>query len=94
MSRKFVSNFVGIASPFSRRLNKTDSKVLRPLQEDGRQYLDALKETLMSPPFLFLPQKSGHYILDIDAWDKKVGCAPAQDHKLGKAHCQIILFDS
>lgn len=78
---RFVPNFARIVSPLPKRLKEIHSEFLRPLKEDKLHDLHTLKEKLISPLVISFPKHNGHYTLDNDTYDEKVGCVLLGDQK-------------
>lgn len=64
---RFVQYFARLAAALNTKLRKYQSKGLGPSTEEELAVMNALKETLVSPPILALPNNTVHMTLDTDA---------------------------
>ena len=79
--RRFVPNFARVAAPLNLMLQKGQPDKFDELTDEQKAAFNELKERLISPPILALPQPHGHYVLDTDACDKQVGCVLMQEQE-------------
>ena len=84
--RRFVPNFARAAAPLNDLLKKGQAFELPPLDEKQRKAFDSLKQALIEPPILRLPQSDLEYSVDTDACNHQVGCALLQTHEDGTRH--------
>lgn len=73
MFRGFVLNFTRIASPPTKKLRKGDLTTLDRIDKDENKAFESLKKELVDPPVMDLPRLKGHYTIETDACDKKIG---------------------
>lgn len=76
--RRFVPNFARLAAPLHQRLKKDQPATFGSLNEEELNSMNSLKNALISPPVLALPNNSGHLTLDTDACNVQVGCVLLQ----------------
>ena len=81
--RRFVPNFARAAAPLNDLLKKGQAFELPPLDEKQRKAFDSLKQALIEPTILRLPQSDLEYSVDTDACNHQVGCALLQTHEDG-----------
>lgn len=71
--RRFVSKFVRLATPLSKKLRLDQPIKLGPIDEVALSAMNAFREALVPLPVLGIPTLSGRMMPSTDAWDKQVG---------------------
>ena len=79
--RRFVPNFLRIATPPNRKLEKGQPAKFGDFTDEEHEAFEELKRRLTSPPILALPNQKGSYRWDTDACDHQVGCTLLKDQE-------------
>lgn len=79
MYLRVLSKFRPLRSPPNKNLTKDQPKHFGPLNEKEGDFVASLKDSLIGPPGLALPESSGLYTLDTGACDKQVGFVLLQE---------------
>lgn len=82
--RRFVPNFARISSPLNAKLRKGEPSSFGDLDEKETEAFNILRDKLISPPVLALPNATGRYTVDTDACDRQVRCVLMQDQREDK----------
>lgn len=72
--RCIVPNFARIVAPLNRKLCRDQPPIFGTLSKDDLNSLNTLKDALIAPPVLALPNSTGHMTLDTNACDVQAGC--------------------
>lgn len=81
--RRFVPNFVRIATPLNRKLEKGQPFNFETLTDAEYVTFEELKRWMVSPPILALPEREIHYKPDTDACETQVGSTLLQYQREG-----------
>ena len=77
--RRFVKNFAKIEQPLNELVKKATLKDSTAPMEQRLDAFHTLKEALLHPPILCLPQPGTPYTVDVDASARQVGCTLWQE---------------
>jgi len=84
--RRFVSNFIRMAAPFTDLIGTTAPVLVPPATPLQQQSFDRLNEALTTPPALGLPRRGRKYVLDVDACGTQVDATLLHEQDDRKLH--------
>jgi len=84
--RRFVADFTKVAKPLTSLTSTKLPKRLPLPREEESQAFEELRGRLLAAPFLALPRRDGHYIVDVDASYEQLGCCLQQLQPDGEYH--------